>query len=91
MASTEQELRREIREERAKLAEAVDELRSELGEAADLKTKVRQMLPLLAGGAFGLGFFTAGGIGATARLLMRRGREGHERAAIGRYRVIDRG
>jgi hypothetical protein len=32
----------------------------------------------------------AGGVGATARLLFRRGREGRERARVGRYRVVER-
>jgi hypothetical protein len=91
MASTEERIRGELREERAKLAEAVDELRVELGEATDVSGKLRAKLPLAAGGAFALGFFTAGGIGATMRLLTRRGREGHEKAAVGRFRLVDRG
>jgi predicted nucleic acid-binding Zn-ribbon protein len=91
MASTEQELRREISEERERLAEAVDELREELGEATDVGAKLRSKLPAVAVGAFGLGFLKAGGVGATARLLFRRGREGDEKAAVGRFRLIDRG
>ena len=31
-----------------------------------------------------------GGIGATVRLLFRRGREGHERASLGRFKLVDR-
>jgi hypothetical protein len=65
MASTEQELRRELRDEREQLAEAVGTLRA----------KVRSTLPLVTAGALGLGFVAAGGIGATARLLRRRGRD----------------
>jgi hypothetical protein len=91
MGSTEQhELRRELREERERLADAVDDLRAELGQAADVSGKLRAKLPLAAGGAFALGFLKAGGVGATARLLMRRGREGDEKAAVGRFRLIHR-
>ena len=77
MASTEQQdLSRELGEEREKLAEAVETLRSELGEATDVGGKLRANLPVAAAGALGLGFVVAGGIGATARLLMRRGANG---------------
>ena len=85
-SSTEQDLRRELREERAGLADAVDQLRTEVGRATDLRSK----LPLLAGGAFALGFLKAGGVGATMRLLFRRGRESDEKAVVGRFRLIDR-
>jgi hypothetical protein len=91
MASPEKELRREIEQERQRLAEAVEELREELGEATNVGTKLRSKLPVVAAGAFGLGFLKAGGVGATARLLFRRRREGDEKAAVGRFRVIDRG
>jgi hypothetical protein len=91
MASTEQDIRRELREERERLADAVDDLRRELGAAADVSGKLRAKLPLAAGGAFALAFLKSGGVGATARLLMRRGREGDEKAAVGRFRLIDRG
>lgn len=64
-------LREELRTERAALADAMDDLR----QAADVTGKLRAKLPLAAAGALGLGFFKAGGIGATARLLMRRSRE----------------
>jgi hypothetical protein len=46
-------------------------LRSELA----LEPKLRSRLPLAAGVAFAVGFLLAGGIGATMRLLFRRGRE----------------
>jgi hypothetical protein len=88
MASTEQELRREIEQERDRLAEAVDTLRVEIGEAADVGGKMRSKLPLVAAGAFGLGFLRAGGVGATMRLLFRRQREGDAKAAVGRFRAI---
>lgn len=84
---TEQELREELRVERAALAEAVGELRGELGVSEKLKAK----LPVVAGAAFGLGFLKAGGVGATMRLLMRRGREGDVKAKAGRFSLIDRG
>jgi hypothetical protein len=74
MASTEQELRRELGEERERLAAAVDTLREELGEATNVRAKLRSKLPVAAAGALGLGFVASGGIGATARLLFRRGR-----------------
>jgi hypothetical protein len=68
-------LREELRTERAALVDAVHDLRGAIGEATDISGKLRARLPLAAAGALGLGFFKAGGIGATARLLMRRSRE----------------
>jgi hypothetical protein len=81
MASTEQDLRRELREEREQLAEALGTLRA----------SVRSKVPLATAGALGLGFIASGGIGATARLLMRRGREGEEKAKAGRFSLVDKG
>jgi hypothetical protein len=91
MAGTEQQLRSELREERERLAKAVETLRDELGEATDVGAKLRANLPLAAAGALGLGFVVSGGIGATMRLVMRRGREGKPAAKIGRFRLVDRG
>ena len=68
-------VRREIESEREQLAQAVEELREGLGEATDIAGKLRAKLPAVAAGALGAGFFLAGGIGATMRLLARRGRE----------------
>jgi hypothetical protein len=51
MAGTEQELLREVGQERERLAEAVQTLR---GEAADVKDKLRSRVPLAAAGAVGL-------------------------------------
>jgi Protein of unknown function (DUF3618) len=68
-------VRRDIEAERAQLAAAVEQLREGLGEATDVAGKLRARLPAAAAGAFGAGFFFAGGIGATMRLLARRGRE----------------
>jgi hypothetical protein len=91
MANTDRDIRREIGEEREKLAEAVDTLRTELGAATDVSGKLKAKRPVAAAGALGLGFVASGGIGATARLLMRRGREGEPKAKVGRFSLIDRG
>lgn len=72
---TAETVRREIEAERAQLAHAVEELREGLGEATDVAGRLRARLPVVAAGALGAGFFLAGGIGATMRLLARRGRE----------------
>ena len=88
--SDEQRLRREVGAEREQLAEAVDELRAELGEATNIGGKLRSNLPVAAAGAVGLGFVAAGGIGATMRLIMRRGREGREKAKVGRFSLTAR-
>jgi hypothetical protein len=68
-------VRREIESEREQLAQAVEQLREDLGEATDIAGKLRAKLPAVAAGALGAGFFLAGGVGATMRLLARRGRE----------------
>lgn len=86
---TAEQVRHEIEAERAQLADAVDSLRSGLGEATDVSAKVRANLPLVAAGALGAGFFLAGGIGATMRLLARRGRDGRPKARFGRF-TLDR-
>jgi hypothetical protein len=80
------EVRQEIELQRAELADAVDNLR----QAADVTSKLRAKLPLVAAGALGAGFFLAGGVGATMRLLARRSREGRERARLGRLSLVDR-
>ena len=72
---TPEAVRREIESERLQLAHAVEDLREGLGEATDVAGKLRARLPAVAAGALGAGFFLAGGIGATMRLLARRGRE----------------
>ncbi len=83
---TTDQVRRDIESERARLATAVDDLRAGIGEATNLKGK----LPLVAAGALGAGFFFAGGIGATMRLLMRRGREGSTKARFGPFSLVNR-
>jgi hypothetical protein len=72
---TTEQIRREIDAERQALAAAVADLRGGVGKAADVSGKLRAKLPAAAGGALAAGFVLAGGIGATMRLLARRGRE----------------
>jgi hypothetical protein len=69
------DVRREIETEREQLADAVDDLRKGIGEVTDVSGKLASNLPAVAAGALGAGFFLAGGIGATMRLIFRRGRE----------------
>ena len=85
-----EQVRLEIEAEREQLADAVDHLRSEIDEVTDVKAKLRAHLPIVAATALGAGFFFAGGIGATMRLLARRGREGTTKARIGRFSFVDR-
>jgi hypothetical protein len=87
--STEQ-VRIELESEREQLANAVDSLRAEVKEATDVRAKLRSNLPVVAVGALGTGFVIAGGIGATMRLIFRRGREGKEKARFGRFSFVDR-
>jgi len=89
-ARTTDDVRREIQQEREELAKAVEALRDDLGEATDIRGKLRANLPVVAAGALGLGFVTAGGIGATMRLIMRRGREGNEKARLDRFSLVNR-
>jgi len=84
------EVRRDIEAERERLAVAVDDLRAGLGEATDISAKLKGRLPVAAAAALGAGFVLAGGVGATMRLLMRRGREGHTKARFGPFSLIDR-
>src|ERR1700712_2849203 len=90
-SAEQQSLRRQLGEEREKLADAVETLRSELGQAADVSGRLRANLPAAAAAALGVGFLASGGIGAPARLVVRRGREGEPKAAVGRFSLIDRG
>jgi hypothetical protein len=87
---TPEQVRRDIEAEREQLASAVGELREGIAEATDVTGKLQAKLPLAAAGALGAGFVLAGGIGATARLLMRRGREGREKARLGPFSLVDR-
>jgi hypothetical protein len=87
---TPEEIRRELESEREQLAQAVDTLRGQVNEMTDVSSKLQKNLPAFAAGALGVGFVLAGGIGATMRLVVRRGREGDEKARFGRFSLIDR-
>jgi hypothetical protein len=89
-ARTVDDVRRDIESEREQLADAADSLRESLGEATNVGGKLRSKLPAAAAGALGIGFVLAGGVGATARLIFRRGREGETKAKLGRFRLVDR-
>ena len=86
-----EEIRRDLAAERERLATSVEDLRAAIAEATDIKGKLAAKLPVVAAGALGAGFFLGGGIGATMRLLARRGREGTTEARVGRFRIVDRG
>jgi Protein of unknown function (DUF3618) len=83
---TPEQVRRDIEAERERLAGAVDDLRAGMDVNAKLKGKV----PVAAAAALGLGFVVSGGIGATMRLLARRGREGRTKARFGPFSLVDR-
>jgi|ERR671935_1647304 hypothetical protein len=87
---TTEDVRRDLEAEREQLATAAESLRDSIGEAANVTGKMREKLPLVAAGALGAGFVLAGGVGATMRLIFRRGREGEEKVRVGRLRVVDR-
>jgi hypothetical protein len=84
-----EQVRREIADEREQLTGAVDSLRSGIGEATNIGAKLRAKLPVVAAGAVGVGFVVAGGIGATMRLLARRGRQRRTKSRFGRFSVGD--
>ena len=84
------DVRREIESERDQLAGAAETLREEISEATNVGAKLRANLPAVAIGAVGVGFLLAGGMGATARLIFRRGRQGETKAKLGRFRIVDR-
>ena len=88
---TTEDVRRDIAAEREQLAEAVEDLRAGIGDVTDVAAKLRARLPVVAAAAAGVGFFVAGGIGASMRYLARRGREGKEKARFGRFSFSDRG
>ncbi len=84
------DVRRDIESEREQLADAAESLRSSLGAATNNRGKLRENLPAVAVGALGVGFLLAGGLGASARLIFRREREGETKAKLGRFRLVDR-
>jgi ABC-type phosphate/phosphonate transport system permease subunit len=81
------ELRRELARERQELVRAVEELRHSRPSVA---SAVRARLPLTVAAAFVIGFVVAGGIGGTARLAFRRGRERRTLAAFGPFALVER-
>ena len=87
---TTDQVRRDIEAEREQLAGAVDDLRAGINDVTDITGKLRSQLPVVAVGALGAGFFLAGGVGATMRLLARRGREGKTKAKFGPFSLVDR-
>jgi hypothetical protein len=87
---TPEDIRREIETERTELARSVETLRAGIHEATDVGAKLRGNLPAAAGAALAAGFLLGGGIGATMRLLFRRGREGSAKARFGRFVIVDR-
>jgi hypothetical protein len=84
------DVQREIETEREQLADAAESLRESFSEATDVRAKLRANLPAATIGALGIGFLLAGGVGATARLIFRRGREGETKAQAGRFRLVGR-
>ena len=90
MTRAEEQIRKDIDVERERLASALDELRGSIADAADIGSRLKAKLPLVAGAAASAGFVLAGGIGATARYFARRGREGHERARVGPLSLFQR-
>ena len=68
-------VRSEIAVERQHLAHAVDELRSKVGDVADVQRQVGSRLAVLAPAAFAAAFVVSGGIGATMRYFARRSRD----------------
>ena len=84
-----EQVRREIEAEREQLTGAVDSLRSGIARATDIGSKLRAKLPLVAAGALGVGFVFAGGLGASMRVLTRRGKS-RAKGRFSRFSVGDR-
>jgi uncharacterized protein involved in propanediol utilization len=89
-ARTPEQIRSELDSERTELAGAVEHLRGELGQAANISGKLKSKLPIVAGAAASTGFVLAGGIGATMRYFARRGRESDEKLRVGRWSIRNR-
>jgi hypothetical protein len=83
---TPEQVRRDIEAERDRLAGAVDDLRAGM----DINAKLKGRLPLATVAALGVGFVVSGGVGATMRLLVRRGREGKTKARFGPFSLVGR-
>jgi hypothetical protein len=87
---TPEQIRSELDAQRNELAGAVEQLRGELGEAANITGKLKSKLPIVAGAAASVGFVFAGGVGATMRYFARRGRESDEKLRVGRWSIRNR-
>jgi len=83
---TTEQVRRDIEAERERLGMAVDDLRAGM----DVNAQLNDKLPVAAAAALGIGFVVSGGIGATMRLLVRRGREGRTKARFGPFSLVNR-
>jgi shikimate kinase len=86
-ARTPEQIRSDLDTERTELAEAVEQLRGELGEAANITGRLKSKLPIAAGAAASVGFVLAGGVGATMRYFARRGRDSEEKLRFGRWSI----
>src|SRR5256886_17360215 len=86
---TPEQVRGDIEAEREQLAGAVEDLRGGIAEVTDIKRKLRSNLPPVAAGALGAGLFSTGGVGATVRVLARRGREGATQSKVGPFSPVD--
>jgi hypothetical protein len=89
-AFEEARLREQIAAEREQLASSVQSLRRQLEETVDLRGRLGSKLPFVLAASAAVGFVAGGGVGATVRLLLRRGREGREKARVGRVSVVER-
>jgi hypothetical protein len=87
---TAEQIKSDLEAQRNELAAAVNDLRGELGAAANISGKLKAKLPVVATGAASVGFVLAGGVGATMRYFARRGREGNEKVRLGRWSILDR-
>jgi hypothetical protein len=81
-----EDLRRQLAHEREQLVDSIAALRGRAG----IRDRMQSRLPVFAVASFATAFVLAGGIGATARLIVRRGRDGREVFRVGRYVVVDR-
>jgi shikimate kinase len=87
---TPEQVMHELEAEREQLAGAVEQLRTELGEATNITAKLQSKLPIVAGAAASAAFVLAGGVGATMRYFARRGRENDEKLRVGRWSILNR-
>jgi hypothetical protein len=89
---TQEQVQTELDAQRTELADAVEQLRGELGAAANISGKLKAKLPAAAGAAASVGFVLAGGVGATMRYFARRGRESEsdEKLRIGHWSIRHR-